>query len=38
MMFWLGLIIGSCIGAIVGIFLLALCQVAGDADRRMGLK
>lgn len=37
-MFWLGMLIGAMLGAIVGIFVLALCQVAGDADRRMGLK
>jgi hypothetical protein len=35
MMFWLGLIIGGCVGTICGVLVNALCQSAGNADRRM---
>lgn len=38
MMFWIGLIIGVCVGTIFGVLMIALCTSAGDADRRMGLK
>ena len=34
-MFYLGLLIGACIGGIVGFFVAALCQASGRADEMM---
>jgi ABC-type uncharacterized transport system permease subunit len=38
MMFWIGLIIGACVGTMFGVLVIALCQSAGDADRLAGYK
>lgn len=38
MMFWIGLLIGACVGALFGVLVFALCVSAGDADRRAGYK
>ena len=37
-MFWIGLLIGACVGTLFGVFIVALCVSAGDADKQMGLK
>ena len=37
-MFWIGLLIGACVGTFFGVMVIAMCQVAGDADRRAGYK
>ena len=35
---WLALLIGLWIGAPIGFFVAALCQISADADRRAGVE
>ena len=37
-MFWIGLLLGACVGTLLGVFIVALCVSTGDADKQMGLK
>jgi hypothetical protein len=37
-MFWIGLVVGACIGTIFGVMIIALCQAAARGDRMIGKK
>jgi len=38
MMFWIGLIVGACVGTILGVIIIALCKASSSDDRFMGKK
>jgi hypothetical protein len=37
-MFLIGLLIGACVGTLLGVIIVAMCVSAGDADKQMGVK
>ena len=37
-MFWIGLLIGACVGTIFGVMIIALCNAASRGDEMMGKK
>lgn len=37
-MFWIGIIVGACIGTIFGVMIIALCQAASSGDKMSGMK